>query len=191
MIETIMGFLRKLFFQITYLQSPPWDTGISPPELIAFIQTHPAGRAVDLGCGTGTNAITLAKHGWEVVGVDYIRRAIRTARQNARQARVDIKFLLEDVTHLEELDGNFDLVLDIGCFHNLPQDGKTRYMKQLQRLLAPSGAYLVYGFIQQTGKNTGVSEADILQMSRIRKLHWRQDGFDQGERPSAWFLFND
>lgn len=186
-----MGFLRKLFFQITYLQRPPWDTGISPPELIAFIQTHPAGRAVDLGCGTGTNAITLAKHGWEVVGVDYIRRAIRTARQNARQARVDIKFLLEDVTHLEELDGNFDLVLDIGCFHNLPQDGKTRYMKQLQRLLAPSGAYLVYGFIQQTGKNTGVSEADILQMSRIRKLHWRQDGFDQGERPSAWFLFND
>lgn len=191
MIETIMGFLRKLFFQITYLQSPPWDTGISPPELIAFIQTHPAGKAVDLGCGTGTNAITLAKHGWEVVGVDYIRRAIRTARQKARQARVDVKFLLQDVTRLEELSVNFDLVLDIGCFHNLPQDGKTRYIKQLQRLLAPSGAYLVYGFIQQPGKNTGVSEADILQMSKIRKLHWRQDGFDQGERPSAWFLFND
>ncbi len=186
-----MDFLRKLIFQITYLQSPPWDTGISPPELIAFIEKNSPGKALDLGCGTGTNAITLAKHGWEVVGVDYIRRAIQTARRKALQARVDVKFLLHDVTRLDELSVNFDLVLDIGCFHNLPQDGKTRYLKQLERLSAPAGAFLLYGFVQQPGKNTGISEADISQMSKIKKLHWRQDGFDQGERPSAWFLFKD
>src|SRR5689334_21905005 len=51
--------LRRLSFNLWYFRNPPWDSGISPPELLEFIQTHPAGKAIDLGCGTGTNVITL------------------------------------------------------------------------------------------------------------------------------------
>ena len=71
--------LRRLEFDLWYLFRPPWDSGVSPPELFEFMAAHPAGRAIDLGCGTGTNVVTLAEHGWQVTGLDYSPRAIRIA----------------------------------------------------------------------------------------------------------------
>ena len=73
---------RRLAFNIWYFRKPPWDSGISPPELLEFIRTRPAGKAIDLGCGTGTNVITLAKAGWQVTGVDFALRAIHMAKNN-------------------------------------------------------------------------------------------------------------
>ncbi|MDK1118669.1 MAG: methyltransferase domain-containing protein [Anaerolineae bacterium] len=68
---------RNLFFKLIYYFKPPWDTGISPPELFDFIKNNPAGAAIDLGCGTGTNLIRLAQAGWDVTGVDFVARAIK------------------------------------------------------------------------------------------------------------------
>ena len=80
----------------------PWDTGITPPEIVAMIESGkvPIGRALDLGCGTGTNAITLAQHGFEVIGIDVSRRAIALARRKVRSAQLADRVRLErgDVT---------------------------------------------------------------------------------------------
>jgi ubiquinone/menaquinone biosynthesis C-methylase UbiE len=114
-----MSWLRQVFFNFYYYLHPPWDTGISPPELFAYMENHAPGRALDLGCGTGTNAITLAKHGWEVTGIDFANRAIRIARQKAQEAGLNVEFLTGDVTKLVGFSEQFDLVLDIGCFHSL------------------------------------------------------------------------
>ena len=65
-----MVFFRRWLFNLWYFQRPPWDSGISPPELMEFIRSSQPGRALDLGCGTGTNIITLAKNGWQVTGVE-------------------------------------------------------------------------------------------------------------------------
>ena len=63
---------RRIYFNLLYLFTrPPWDTGVSPPELYDFIENHEPGRAIDIGCGTGTNVITLAQAGWQVTGVDF------------------------------------------------------------------------------------------------------------------------
>ena len=72
--------IRNLLFELRYLLGDtPWDTEISPPELINFLETHPPGRALDLGCGTGTNALTISSYGWEVIAVDASHLAIRRA----------------------------------------------------------------------------------------------------------------
>jgi methylase of polypeptide subunit release factors len=73
--------LQKLWFNLAYYQKPVWDTGVSPQELLDFIASQVPGNALDLGCGTGTNVVTLAQSRWQVTGVDFAPRAIRIAKK--------------------------------------------------------------------------------------------------------------
>ncbi len=115
--------LRQLFFDFQYRFSKPlWDSGITPPEVVALIESGKiTGRALDLGCGTGTNSIYLARHGLTVVGVDFSAKAIATARDKTRRAGVAVDFRSADVTRLDFLTEPYDLVLDIGCFHAIDE----------------------------------------------------------------------
>lgn len=182
---------RRLAFNFWYFRKPPWDSGISPPELLEFIRTRPAGKAIDLGCGTGTNVITLAKAGWQVTGVDFAPRAVLMARNKVKREKLTADLRVGDVTRLDKITGPFDLALDIGCFHSLPQTGKLDYLDQLDRILAPGGFWLMYGFFNpaQLQSGPGLAEAEIDLISARFSLLSRQNGFDRRDRPSAWFLF--
>lgn len=185
-----MRILRRLFFNWMYYHRPPWDSGVSPPELLEFIASHPPGRALDLGCGTGTNAITLARHGWQVTGVDFAWRAIARARQKARQAGVQVDFRVADVLRLPGITEKFDLVLDIGCFHSLDASGRKTYVKNLGELLLPGGFFLMYAFLENAGASvSGLTESDLALFQDRFKLVERQEGTERGRRPSAWFTF--
>lgn len=167
---------------------------MSPPELLEFIQQHPAGRAIDIGCGTGTNVITLAQAGWTVTGVDFAPRAIKIAKEKARQAGVQAELLVEDATRLPRVNGPFDLALDLGCFHGIPQAGQKKYLEQLIRILAPKGFWLMYSFLKPNPDQTetGLAEADLDRISSQLTLVSRRDGKDNGRgRPSAWLLFQN
>ena len=186
----IMSWLRHFYFNLLYLRKPPWDTQISPPELIEFIENHPAGRALDLGCGTGTNVITLAKHGWEVTGVDYVGRAIRKAKKKAQQAGVSVELLVDDVSNLKHITGNFDLVLDIGCYHSLDADDQDAYVRNLERITAQGSVYLMYGFFRApdgSGRGMRISDLDRFEFS-FDQVN-REDGTDRGQRPSVWLTY--
>jgi ubiquinone/menaquinone biosynthesis C-methylase UbiE len=188
----VQTLFRRLLFHYWYYRQPPWDTGISPPELLDFIQDHKAGRAIDLGCGTGTNVITLARAGWKVTGVDFAPRAIKLARQKLKKVGVQAELAVKDVTKLEGINGTFDLAFDLGCFHTIQQDGRPEYLSQLNRILAPNGFWLMYGFLilDASQARHGLLEADIQQISSQLTLLSRQDGFDDHrEKSSAWFLF--
>ena len=183
--------LRRLSFTLWYFRNPPWDSGISPPELLEFIQTHPAGKAIDLGCGTGTNVITLARAGWQVTGVDFAISAIRMAKNKMNKTGTHANLLVGDVTKLTGIAGPFDLALDLGCFHGLTQQGKQDYLNQLDRILAPNGFWLLYAFINPGTPHsvTGLAEAEINFISSQFSLLSRRDGFDKRDRTSAWFIF--
>ncbi len=185
--------LRKLFFLFQYLfGSPPWDTGVSPPELMDFIEGHEPGRALDIGCGTGTNAITLAEHGWCVVGVDFIPKAIRAARRKARRAGVaDVTtFRADDVLNLDPGLGPFDLVLDIGCFHTFAGGDVIRYAELVEDLTAPGGAVLLYAHMKEDpSEEHGAAEADILSLGKGMDLVHRKDTMEGESRKSVWLTF--
>ncbi len=184
-----MNRMRNLLFNLHYLRKPRWDTGVTPPELEEFVRNHPPGRGLDLGCGTGTNAIFLAQHNWQVTAVDFVGRAIYAARRKARKAGVSVDFHREDVTRLEGIRGHFDLILDIGCFHSLPPVEKTIYLQNLENLLAPGGIFLLYAFITNA-KNTkyGISPDDLNRLEARLSLIERVDGMDR-DHPSAWFTY--
>ena len=183
--------LHRLFFQFSYYQKPLWDTGISPPELIEFIESHPPGRAIDIGCGTGTNIITLARSGWKVTGVDFAPRAIHLARQKIKTVNVRAELSVKDATKLQGITGPFELAMDIGCFHNLGGQGQEKYLDQLERILIPGGFWLMYGFFRpdEDQSSPGLREEDVSRISTRLALLSRQNGLNRGERPSAWFLF--
>ncbi|HEX9388734.1 MAG TPA: class I SAM-dependent methyltransferase [Anaerolineales bacterium] len=187
----MQNLFRRILFQYMYFRQPPWDTGISPPELLEFIQTHSPGRAIDIGCGTGTNVITLAKAGWKVTGVDFAPRAIKIAIKKLNQAAVQAELLIQDATNLQGIGEPFDFALDLGCFHGIPQDRKPKYLDQLDPILTPNGFWLMYGFLKSDPlqKRSGLLEADIDLISSRLTLLSRRDGFDNGSKPSAWFLY--
>jgi cyclopropane fatty-acyl-phospholipid synthase-like methyltransferase len=184
-----MNISRKLFFYIKYFSRPVWDTGITPPELVAFVDGHPAGRALDLGCGTGTNAIYLAQNGWRVTGVDFVGQAIRLARKKARHAGVDATFLHQDVTCPKDLSGSFDLILDIGCLHSLRPAKKRVYANRVLDLLAQQGCFLLYAFVKpDEEEGRGLDQQDLTLFDQHLERIERIDGTDR-DRTSAWFCW--
>ncbi len=186
-----MSFFRRFIFNLWYFGNPPWESGITPPELIEFIQTHASrpGRAIDLGCGSGTNIITLAKSGWQVTGIDFAARAIQIAKRKLKQQKIKAQLRVGDVTNFK-VDSQFDLAFDLGCFHSL--ENKADYLTQLDKILAPNGFWLMYGFIKPESDLSapGLVEADLNMITaRALTLLSRRDSFDKYNRPCAWFLF--
>jgi SAM-dependent methyltransferase len=187
----ITRLLRWLSYTLWYLRRPPWDTGVTPPELERFIEANPPGRVLDLGCGTGTNALRLAQAGWQATGVDFVAGAIRAARAKARQAGAAVDFRVGNVAALDDLPGPFELILDIGCLHSLPAADRPDYYRGLARLLAPGGTFLLYAFVNPADPASpiGLAAADLEALSAALTLIERQDGSERGRRPSAWFIY--
>ncbi|HSR46961.1 MAG TPA: class I SAM-dependent methyltransferase [Anaerolineales bacterium] len=177
---------RRLRFEWKYWKGrPAWDSGITPPEVLSYLADRAPGRAIDLGCGTGTNAITLAAAGWQVTAVDFSSRALATARRKARAAGADIRFLHRSVTHLGDIGGPFDLALDIGCFHSLGAADRSSYGREVARLVQPGGTLLLYAFIDPEGG--WPAEDDVRAACEPA---FELDALQRGEfegRPSGWF----
>ncbi|PWH15864.1 MAG: hypothetical protein DDG59_10775 [Anaerolineae bacterium] len=182
-----MRFWRRLFFEWIYFQAPPWDSGIVPPEVVEFVSHHPPGRAIDLGCGTGTNAIYLAQNGWQVIGVDFSLRALSIARRKSKRQSVKVDFIHDDVSTLRKVQGKFDLILDIGCFHGLSPKQKHSYLQRIQELLTPNGYFLLYGFLNQPLNAPSIRSEDIQAIQTCMVIVQQQVGEDKG-RAAAWFM---
>ena len=191
--EWIRSFLpnRWKFLWRYWRRQTPWDTQVTPPEVMEFIARTPPGKALDLGCGTGTNAITLARHGWRVTGVDFIPNAILAARAKAARSGFAIDFLVESVTDLSGLSGPFDYVLDIGCLHALKEEDRTRYAANVSRLLGPQAWYMLYAWLPRRweGGVAGISMEEVesllgAALSKVRTTIGEENG-----NPSVWYWF--
>ena len=102
----------KQFYDLRYRHgTPPW-VGAPRQELVRLVTDGilTPGSAIELGCGVGDNAIFLAQHGFTVTGVDLAPAAIRRARAKARDAGIDVSFIVDDLTRLRHVNGPFDLL---------------------------------------------------------------------------------
>ncbi len=128
----------------------PWDTNITPPEIVSLVEGGriPPGRALDLSCGTGTNVIYLKRHGFDAVGVDLSARAIAQAREKARAAQLDIPFYAADLLDTARFPaaGPFDFVMDIGVMHTFDEAGRATYAATLDRVTRSGSYHYAFGF---------------------------------------------
>ncbi len=148
-----MGIQRTVFSRL-YRRTPsvealPWHREEPPPLLErAVAERTERGRALDLGCGEGVNAVYLAQQGFSTVGIDFVPAALAAARARAEEAGVEVELREGDVVEYEA-PAPFQLVLDSGCLHHLPKAKAVRYRAQLDRWIEPGGDYLLVHFVNR------------------------------------------
>jgi len=122
----------------------PWDSGIPSRELRSVLVEYgiPPSRALELGCGSGTNAVFLAQAGFDVTAVDCAPSALEAARQKANEAGVTVNWIDADVQNLSGLGEPFAFVFDRGCYHCCRRVDLDGYLGTLRRMTQP-GAHVL------------------------------------------------
>jgi methyl halide transferase len=144
----------------------PWDTGRPSAELqrqLAKRKPSP-GPAIELGCGSGTNAVWLAQQGFDVTAIDISPTALERAQAKAVEAGVQARFLQTDVTALPDLGPPFSFFFDRGCYHVLRRENVDGYLRSLSKITAAVAIGLVLTGNAKEAHSPGppvVSEAEI------------------------------
>lgn len=133
----------------------PWDIGKPQPAVVRLAsEGRFAGAVLDVGCGTGENALHVASLGLQVLGVDVVETALAIARQKAKDRRIEVEFLAADAFQLAALGRTFQAVLDCGLFHTFDGDEQTRYVASLTSVTEHDGSLYVLCF-SDDGPDTG------------------------------------
>ena len=128
-----------------------WELNEPHPPLVELLDRDvvTVGRALDIGCGLGTQSIYLAERGFSVDGIDFQEKPLARARTRASPSGADCKFEWADVTQATSR-GPYDLIIDRGCLHNLSGGALHRYSENLQRWLTPGGYFQLTAFVWES-----------------------------------------
>jgi len=173
----------------------PWDTGVADPLLVEVIEAGglPVGRALDIGCGTGTNAIWLAQHGYGVLGVDIAPLAIEQANRKLPSG-VACRFATVDFLAEAPQGGPFELAFDRGCFHVFDEASeRDTFAKRVASVLAPGGVWLsLIGSTEGPPRDAGPPRRSVRDVAEAIEPHLeilslRSAEFRDGPAPAkAW-----
>lgn len=122
----------------------PWDTGRPDSHLVRLVAAWPktGGRVLEVGCGTGTNAVWLAQQGFQVTGLDFSSKAVELAKQRAEQNGAQCSFAADDFLSWQPEGGPFSLLFDRGCFHCMGTDEqRSRFVSQAAACLESGGLW--------------------------------------------------
>ena len=185
---------RQQMFSQRYADGDmPWDSGITPPEIIDILAELPPGKALDLGCGTGTVIHDLLSHGWQADGIDFVPRAIELATAKLADCPPDSYRLVPgDVTRLNDypaLRPPYDLIIDIGCGHSIDKSLNAAYAAGISAYLKPGGSFMLYASHPRPESTVGWTPMQVAGLFKGKlDLFWEQRSYDAGlERPSSWY----
>jgi len=182
-------------FEEAYHGRPPWDIGRPQEPFVALEEAGEiAGDVLDVGCGTGENALYLAGRGHAVWGVDAAPTAIERAREKAKERGIAATFLVHDALSLPELGRTFDTVVDSGLFHALSDPDRSRYARSLAGVLKSGGRYFMLAFSELEPGDYGPRRVTQEEIRATFAEGWRVDwirpsAFDARTRPEgarAW-----
>ena len=171
----------------------PWDSGITPPEIMDILTELSPGTALDLGCGTGTVIRDLLETGWCADGVDYVDRAISLAAEKLHPYPPDrYRLFCHDVTKLDTLSAlraPYDLIIDIGCGHNVAGQAAAEYARAIAERLKSGGTFMLYASHPRPDSPVGWAPDDVRAIfAPCLELVWHQQGIDSAiGAASSWY----
>lgn len=184
----------------------PWDSPEPDPNLIELVQSGRVtkGRALEVGCGTGTNALWLAAQGFEVVALDLAPLAVERARAKAAAADKAIaarcSFAASDFLADELPKGTFQLVYDRGCFHVFDDaQQQASFAARVASVLAPRGLWLsLIGSTEGPAREFGPPRRNAreilnalepaVELVTLRAMDF--EGPPNAEPPRAWYCLS-
>jgi len=133
------------------LEALPWELGRPRKVLVDLVEKGliKKGKALDICCGAGTNALYLAKKGFQVTGIDISSKAIEYAKEKAGKAR--IQFQVQNFLNLPFEDEEFDFIFDMGCFHHVKVEDRNTFIRGVHRVLKKGGSYFMICFSYRNG----------------------------------------
>ena len=168
-------------FNESYRGSPPWDIGRPQSEFVKMAQNGEIhGKVLDVGCGTGENAIFLSQFGTEAWGIDSAPLAIEKAKQKAQQHGLKVRFMVGDAFRLDKLGTRFNTVVDCGLFHIFSDEERPLFTKSLRSAMETRGTYFMLAFSTKEPRDWGgprrLSEEEIWNVFRTGwKINYIKD----------------
>jgi ubiquinone/menaquinone biosynthesis C-methylase UbiE len=155
---------------------PPWQIDRPQPEVIRLIEQGKFESPVlDLGCGTGDNAIELARHGLVVKGLDAVPEALERARKKTEEAGVkqSPEFVLGDALRLAESRLKARTVLDCALFHTFSDEERKEYIRGLEAVLSPGGRLHILSFSELETRQPGPRRLSLSEITGSFGAGWR------------------
>ncbi len=140
-----------------YRSRPPWDIGRPQPAFVQLVRRGELkqGKVLDAGCGTGENALFLAENGFQVIGIDLARDAVRAATAKAAARNLKAEFHIGNALDSDFRSDLFDYVIDSGLFHTFTDKERRVYAGQISRVLLKGGSYFMLCFSDKEPTNWG------------------------------------
>jgi SAM-dependent methyltransferase len=140
-----------------YNARPPWDIGRPQPAFVELVRAGELniGGVLDVGCGTGENALYLAEKGFSVVGVDLATRAIDAAKAKSTERKLKVDFRIANALSLEFKNDYFDNAMDSGLFHTFNDSNRVDFAREIARVLKTGGKYFMLCFSDKEPTNWG------------------------------------
>lgn len=116
-----------------------WSAG--PNQLFASeVETLTPGKAVDIACGEGRNAIWLAEQGWEVTAIDFSDVAVDKGRQIAEKRGVNVSWIADDVSTRKLPEEEYDLVAVL--YLHTGESERKKWLQNVLHCVKPSGTFI-------------------------------------------------
>ncbi len=140
-----------------YKTTPPWDIGRPQPAFVELVRTGELKKStmLDVGCGTGENALFLAENGFSTVGVDLSARAIDAAKAKASERKLKVDFRIANALSLGFENLYFDNCIDSGLFHTFNDNDRHSFVREIARVLTTNGGYFMLCFSDKEPTNWG------------------------------------
>lgn len=174
-------------FEEAYEGKAPWDIGKPQPVFIEAADQIP-GTILDVGCGTGENALFFASRGHQVTGIDFLAKPITLAKQKAQQRSLQANFLVMDALALNEIPQLFDSAIDCGLFHVFSDEDRSKYVHGLASVLKPNGKLFLLCFSDKEPPGQGPRRVSLRELHSTFSDGWHVESIQDSRfeiRPDA------